>query len=351
MWRDAVKSALLDILAGVTAICFVLGSAMLTNWTLAKDLRAMFALTATAFFFAGLTRGRGGVHNLWLKGLLVGLGGILGTGTLIMNDGFHRLPIPITMAVTSVVLAVSGVQTRRFWNLVRGKSWALGVASLVVTGLVAFAAIPTLATYSSLKNADRSIRFFTLSPLDGGIVRSSDLRGHVVVLAFWTTWCLPCHWELPELEPVYRHFQQNPEVVFWAVDMNWDDTPEKAKNFLARKRLDLPGAFDSDGAAQSLGVDSLPTVVLIDKEGRVRMVHYGYDASENLGAVLSAHVERLLGPAGENMKKRTENYRLVGAQHAAPQLGRISHVSRSCHFDWKEVAEPRWNFLALAASC
>ncbi len=259
----------------------------------------MFVLTATAFFFAGLVRGRAGADNIWLKGLLVGSGGILGTAALIMNDGFHRLPIPAALTVTAVLLAAAGVQTRRFWNLARGKSWLLGLASLGAMASVVFTLVPTLAIYSSLKNIDGPTPSFTLSALDGSTVRSSDLRGHVVVLAFWTTWCLPCHWELPELEPAYRHFQGNPEVVFWAVDMDWGgDTAEKAKKFLARKKLILPGAFDSGGAARALGVDSLPTVVLIDQEGRVRMVHYGYDASEHVGSVVSKSVERLLGPAG-----------------------------------------------------
>ena len=129
-------------------------------------------------------------------------------------------------------------------------------------------------------------------------MRSSDLRGHVVVLAFWATWCLPCYWELPELEPVYRRYRSNPEVVFLVVDADWGgETAEKAKAFLARKKLDLPGAYDNGGAARALGVDSLPTVVMIDQEGHVRMTHYGYDASEHVGSVVSRSIEELLGHA------------------------------------------------------
>jgi hypothetical protein len=78
---------------------------------------------------------------------------------------------------------------------------------------------------------------------------------------------LPCRWELPEIETVYRRFQNDPRVIILAVDAGWQgETVGKAKEFLARKKLQLPAAFDNNGAARALGVDSLPTVILIGQE-------------------------------------------------------------------------------------
>jgi thiol-disulfide isomerase/thioredoxin len=165
----------------------------------------------------------------------------------------------------------------------------------VALGVGVFFSVPALVAYSSLKIARRSTQPFTMSLSDGSTIASRDFRGRVAVLAFWSTWCLPCVSELPELQVVYTRFAHNPQVVFLAVDANWDgETPEKARAFLARRRLTLPWSFDSGGAAQALGVDSLPTIIILDREGNVAMTHFGYDASERLNEHLSDRIEQLL---------------------------------------------------------
>lgn len=134
-----------------------------------------------------------------------------------------------------------------------------------------------------------------MSAPDGSAVKSADLRGHVAILAFWATWCLPCNQELPELAAAYRNLKSNPQVVFLAVDANWgEESPEKARAFLSKKKLVLPWAFDSGGASRALGVDALPTAVLMDAQGRVRMIHYGYDASEHLDTVITQAAQTIL---------------------------------------------------------
>jgi len=290
------KSRVIDIFAGFTAICVVLASAISIR-AVGSDLRLLFAITGTAFFFAGLARGRNVVHNIWSHGLLVSCPGVLGTAALIMNDGFNRLLIPIALAVAAILLTILGIQARRLWTTSRNKSWTLCVASFSALALVVFVMVPRLSSLASLKRLHGSVPSFALSALDGSPVKSSDLRGHVVVLAFWTTWCLPCQWELPELERLYRRFQNNPEVTFWAVDMDWGgETVAKAKSFLERKQLKMPAAFDSGGAARALGVESLPTMIILDQQGQVRITHYGYDASEHLETVVSKAIESLLTP-------------------------------------------------------
>jgi peroxiredoxin len=295
--RESARRVLLDLLAGLIAIFAVVGISIRSQFV-GSDLRVLFAVTAAAFFLAGVARGRAGALNLWLKGLLVSCPGLLGTAALIMNDGLHRFPIPVAVSITAILFTVSGTQTRRWWSGTRGKSLLLSLVSVGVIALEAFVLVPRLVVFSSVHQADRLSPSFTLAALDGGTVRSSELRGHVVVLAFWATWCLPCRWELPEIETVYRRFQNDPRVAILAVDADWQgETVGKAKEFLARKKLQLPAAFDNNGAARALGIDSLPTVILIDQEGHVRMTHYGYDASEHMGSVISQQIEQLLGGA------------------------------------------------------
>lgn len=287
-----------DLLAGFLAICGVLVTSIYTQFV-GSDLRLLFAVTGVAFFLAGLARGHAAPVNAWLKGLLVSCPGLIGTAALIMNDGLHRFQIPAAVTSIAILLTTLGVQTRRFWYSARSKSWLLSTSSIVALALFVIFLVPALAVFSSLKKTDRPIASFTVSAPDGSIVGSQDLRGRVVVIAFWATWCLPCHWELPELEAAYRRFEHNQEVIFWAVDVDWGgETPEKAKRFWARKKFALTWAFDHGGAARALGVDSLPTVVLLDREGHVRMTHYGYDASEHVDALIANEIQQLLRRPG-----------------------------------------------------
>ena len=84
-------------------------------------------------------------------------------------------------------------------------------------------------------------------------------------------------------------------MVFWAVDADWEgETPAKAQRFFAKEKFILPWAFDNGGAARALGVDALPTLILLDKDGRVRLTHYGYDASENIAKLISTEINGLL---------------------------------------------------------
>jgi hypothetical protein len=84
-------------------------------------------------------------------------------------------------------------------------------------------------------------------------------------------------------------------VIFWAVDTEWGrDTVDKARTFSLAKGWKLPLAFDSTGAVRALGVRNPPTLVMLDKAGHLRMVHAGYDASEDLAVILYLRIEKLL---------------------------------------------------------
>ncbi len=297
---SGIQPVFSDIAAGLGAIVFVVGTSIRASFV-ASDLRVLFAVSAVAFFGAGLLRGGAGRArvgpgrtNPWLQGLVVSTPGLLGTGALIMNDGLHRLPIPIGISLLSIAFAIAGVQTRRWWHESRTPSLALAAASALALIVGVPIGVPRLAVLASTKHVDFILPAFTLAAFDGGPIRSAELRGRVVVLAFWASWCLPCRWELPEVDAVSSRFAGDSLVRFIAAEVNWGgETPARGIEFLARHGLSLPAAFDSGGASRSLHVHALPTVVLAGRDGRVRMVHYGYDKSERFGDELERVVRAL----------------------------------------------------------
>jgi hypothetical protein len=83
----------------------------------------------------------------------------------------------LAVSTTAILFTVSGTQTRRWWSGTRGKSLLLSLASAGMIALEAFVLVPRLVVFSSVYQADRPAPSFTLAALDGGTVRSSELRG------------------------------------------------------------------------------------------------------------------------------------------------------------------------------
>ena len=154
--------------------------------------------------------------------------------------------------------------------------------------------------------ADDSVQVspdFCFITLGGQKVMSSDLKGKVVVLDFWSTDCTPCVKSMPQLEEFYQRYKNNPNVAFYLVNSGWEPI-EKAKTFATSKRssflffswgtrYDLPFAYDSASVTlKAFDFDSNPSTVIIDAKCRIRLRHSGY--VEKVKDFLVDHVERCL---------------------------------------------------------
>ncbi|HEY6324412.1 MAG TPA: TlpA disulfide reductase family protein [Thermoanaerobaculia bacterium] len=143
---------------------------------------------------------------------------------------------------------------------------------------------------------------FELALPAGAPVAAAQLRGRIVVIDFWATWCGPCQHELPELEGLYRRFSGDPRVVFYAVDFAGGDTPDdqgdtpaRASEYFRRRGFRVPLAYDAGGrAAKALHAHGLPTLLVLDRAGRVRLRHVGFVGAEDLGATLTGTLQKLL---------------------------------------------------------
>ncbi|MCX2452994.1 TlpA disulfide reductase family protein [Pedobacter sp. PLR] len=94
-----------------------------------------------------------------------------------------------------------------------------------------------------------------------------DLKGKVIFLNFWATWCPPCLAEMPSVNKLYEQFKTDAEVVFIMVDAD-SDFP-KAKKYMDRKGYQMPVYAVASRIPQQLFAGSLPTTVVLDKHGRI----------------------------------------------------------------------------------
>lgn len=145
------------------------------------------------------------------------------------------------------------------------------------------------------RNLNVAAPVFQLSLLDGGKVSSEQLRGRVVVLDFWASWCQPCRRELPELEKVADRFRGQPAVAFFAVDGDRKDTIEKAQRFLHDTAARMPAAFEQGSTIyDAFSAPGFPTLIVIDRAGRLRFRATGYLGAEDFAADLSRLLDKLL---------------------------------------------------------
>ncbi|HSH46267.1 MAG TPA: TlpA disulfide reductase family protein [Longimicrobiales bacterium] len=124
---------------------------------------------------------------------------------------------------------------------------------------------------------------FTVESLSGGSLSLESLRGQVVMLNIWATWCAPCRLEMPSMQRAYdRYRDQGLEIVAISVDTDPGVRgPDGAREgvvsrFVEELGLTFPVGVDPDGETERLyEVTGLPTTFLIDREGRIRVRELG----------------------------------------------------------------------------
>jgi thiol-disulfide isomerase/thioredoxin len=145
-------------------------------------------------------------------------------------------------------------------------SWALAVnldtASMSAEATDLYAAIGIQRISGELMAPS-----FALKTLDGQSVNSESLRGKVVVINFWATWCGPCKEEMPTLQRLQRSLQADQ---FELLAVTTDQQKEAIGSFVKEFDLAFPIALDeSKDVSAAFGVRGLPTTVLVGKNGQV----------------------------------------------------------------------------------
>lgn len=107
----------------------------------------------------------------------------------------------------------------------------------------------------------------------GNSVSLEDLKGKVVFINFWATWCGPCIAEMPSIQKLYDKFKDKKDVVF--VILEAEGNKAKATKFMENKKLTLPLYYPNGDFPEAFFRGSLPTTVILDKQGNIAHVTEG----------------------------------------------------------------------------
>jgi thiol-disulfide isomerase/thioredoxin len=130
-----------------------------------------------------------------------------------------------------------------------------------------------------------------LAGLDGRKLSMASLKGKVVVLDFWATWCEPCRGQHPLYEQVKQRFKDNSGVIFLSI--NTDEDREPVRRFVEEERWPDQVYFE-DGLSRALRIATIPTTVIMGKRGQVFSRMNGY-VPEQFVEVLTGRIGDALG--------------------------------------------------------
>ena len=130
---------------------------------------------------------------------------------------------------------------------------------------------------------------FQLKSLDGKPLRLSAMKGKVVLLDFWATWCPPCKEEIPHFKELYAAYgPQGVEIIGISLDQEGE---EVVRAFAQREKINYPLAMGSTELTQQYGgIRGIPTTFLIDKRGRIAKKYVGYNDKQ----VFESQIQTLL---------------------------------------------------------
>lgn len=164
---------------------------------------------------------------------------------------------------------------------------------LLSTAWIAFTAIfiPLPATSNT-----RAARQGFLAPdvnlptMDGSSLQLSELRGQIVLINFWASWCPPCKAEMPDLQSIYTEYKDQGFTLL-AINLTSGDNQDSAKAYVLENQYNFPVLFDLNGSVNNLyNVRAVPTSYLVDEHGIIQAVIIGRESE----AAIKARIDALL---------------------------------------------------------
>ncbi len=171
---------------------------------------------------------------------------------------------------------------RKIWNMVLNTFLIIGALLIIFVPsakallLTALINIGILTPSKPTENRIAIQQEVTFKNAGGDNISLSALRGKVVFINFWATWCPPCIAEMPSIQKLYNTYKNDKNVVFLLVDA--DNNFKKSERFMSRKKMDLPVYQATSSIPDYIFKGALPTTLVIDKYGK--MVYHGTGAAD-----------------------------------------------------------------------
>lgn len=173
----------------------------------------------------------------------------------------------------------------------------LWVQILVWTGLIALLGLVALGLNRSQqgtvqvgdKAPDFTLATFSNYEYNGvSQVKLSDLKGKIVVINFWASWCKPCEQEAAELEKAWLTYQPEDDVVFLGVD--YVDTEPEARGYLEKFNITFPNGADlGTRISQSFRIKGVPETYFVDRDGKIHFIQVGpFQSLEQIQSVIDS---------------------------------------------------------------
>lgn len=146
------------------------------------------------------------------------------------------------------------------------KSWLL--KQMIATGLFK----------PKIEKTEKNVKAQPVAPFyfrdeNGNTVSANELKGKVVFINFWASWCPPCRAEMPSLNMLYNKFKDDNRFVF--LFLNEDEDASKGRNFLQKNDYSFPLISVEERVPDEIFGGTLPTTVVLNKEGKLVMKHEG----------------------------------------------------------------------------
>jgi thiol-disulfide isomerase/thioredoxin len=214
-----------------------------------------------------------------------------------MAEMQHRLPDAVTDYSNAFVLpqvtsrgSPNAVDRRlirqklgNVWRQLHGSDAGLGDAVMAAYDRLS---VPASTSPSASRNQGAKDLFaFVLRQLDGAPFPLAPMRGKILVLNFWATWCGPCRALEPLFAQVRQHFAGSDNILFYAVNIDEDES--RVPDFVHRQKMSVPVLF-GNGLDTFLALPSIPVVVVIDQRGHIVYSAIGFDQDTFVGRLTSA---------------------------------------------------------------
>ena len=178
---------------------------------------------------------------------------------------------------------------KRRWEIIMLVSLAAGILWTVVSRVPSAVGAPLSSSPSPREGF--LAPDFTLDTLDGKKVTLSELRGKIVIINLWATWCPPCRAEMPALENAYEQYRDS-EVIILGLNVTNQDSEKDIPPFVEEFGLTFPILLDRDGSVSTLyQLKALPTTYFVNRKGIIRTVVIGGPMNETF---IRSKIEALL---------------------------------------------------------